>query len=90
MEKYKNVYTDISCFPRYVDCLKGMDLLSASKKIYESSGVVRERLMFGTDYVLSLFFVDSLKDYFNNFAGAFSEDQMQRLMYENPAGFMGL
>ncbi|RCX19264.1 amidohydrolase family protein [Anaerobacterium chartisolvens] len=80
MKTYKNVYADISC---YTDT---KSLLEA-KSYWDNEEIVKERLMFGTDYVMTELNVE-LNKYFQNFLNIFGNKDMDTLMLTNPNKFL--
>ena len=81
MEMYDNVYADLS--------------YSVEKTITDTIGywksrpIVQERLLFGTDYPMTIF-LGSLENYYDNFFKRFDENQINKLMVTNPQSFLNL
>ncbi len=77
MEQFDNVYTDISFCP-------GEKMLDAIDKIIARHDVVKDRLMFGTDFVMIMMHRCGLKNYFNRYTGINPD-----MITTNPKAFLG-
>ncbi|HOZ71700.1 MAG TPA: amidohydrolase family protein [Spirochaetales bacterium] len=88
MERYPGVYADTAfngCEPAYWDRL---DRFVASLPA-ATSEIVRSRLLFGTDFVISLTKTRSYLDYVTDFASSSLDDGLKRaMMTVNPAAFL--
>ena len=82
MPRYPNVYADLAC---YTD--RG-ELLQA-RQVWNNNAIVRDRLLFGTDFVVSsLTKVLSLEGYFEAFQEVFGPADLERLMTVNTRTFL--
>jgi len=77
MKRFENVYSDVSFCP--CDSMK-----HAIETIMEREPVVRERLMFGTDYVMIMLLKCGLSNYFNHYKGINPD-----MLTTNPRKFLG-
>jgi C1A family cysteine protease/predicted TIM-barrel fold metal-dependent hydrolase len=77
-----NVFTDLAC---YTDSTK----LSEVETMLNNYPILKERLMFGTDFdvMLTTSFID-LKEYFEHFKTIFSEDEMDAMSRDVPRLFL--
>jgi len=82
MKKHKDVYTDISAYSARAD-------LDKFRKVYDAEEIVRERVMFGTDYDIITVGGTLLEDYFRMFSEVFSEAELNRMRTAVPAQFFG-
>jgi predicted TIM-barrel fold metal-dependent hydrolase len=80
MKDFSNVYADISYCP---DPL----IVQQVEKIVSHHSIVKDRLMFGTDFVMIMkdFELGGLKKYFNHFTEIYPE-----MLADNPRRFLGL
>ncbi|HOI17093.1 MAG TPA: amidohydrolase family protein [Geobacteraceae bacterium] len=77
-----NVFTDLAC---YTDD----GTLSTVKKMLSDNKVLRERLMFGTDFdVMLTTDLINLQKYFKQFKSAFTEDEMDAMSRDVPRSFL--
>lgn len=84
---YPNVYTDFSCNAfddKYYNCL--------SKIIdkHPDSNKLKERVLFGTDFMINLMWTDSYNEYLNIFTKTrhFSDDEKKYFCLRNPERFL--
>jgi C1A family cysteine protease/predicted TIM-barrel fold metal-dependent hydrolase len=82
MTRYPNVHADLAC---YTDA----DELAEARQIWNRGGIIRDRLLFGTDFVVSsLTRVLSLEEYFTAFQETFGEADLATLMTANTRKFL--
>ncbi len=82
MTRYPNVHADLACFTDRGELLQ-------ARRLWSESAVVRDRLLFGTDFVVSsLTKVLSLKGFFQAFAEVFGPADLERLMAVNTRKFL--
>lgn len=86
LKKYKNVYTDVSCYTQKEKLINLKDRFNEHK-------ILKKKLMFGTDYVVMLLTnFNKLDEYFENFNPIknifFSEEVIKSIMYDNPRKFL--
>ena len=82
MTGYPNVYADLSC---YTDA----EERSEAWQLWSRGGIIRDRLLFGTDFVVSsLTKVLSLEGYFAAFRDLFGLDDLETLMAVNTRKFL--
>ncbi len=79
MIKYANVYTDLSCQTQE-------RMLQHIKKNYLH--LAPQKFLYGSDYYLNLFFIDSFQQYFANFLKVFDDTELERLTYQNAQAFL--
>lgn len=88
MRKYKNLYTDLSCFTsKYeLELVKNKFL---DQKLSDTESVV-ERVMYGSDFFLNLFFIDTIESYYKNFfsENVFTRDELNKFCINNPKKFL--
>ena len=79
-----NVFTDLACYTNQNELLN-------VKTMLEENQVLRDRLMFGTDYDVMLF-IDfiNLQKYFEQFKTIFSDDEMDAMSREAPRLFLNM
>lgn len=87
--KYDNVYTDFSC------CAFGDKFYKyLSRKIQRYGDAERSklesRIMFGTDFMINLLYINSYSKYINIFSnvGLLSGEQKHKFCHTNPAAFL--
>jgi predicted TIM-barrel fold metal-dependent hydrolase len=82
MPLYSNVYADLACYTDAKD-------RSEAWRIWSRGGIIRDRLLFGTDFVVSpLTQVLSLKGYFTAFKNILGPADLETLMTVNPRKFL--
>ena len=82
MTRYPNVYTDLAC---YTDD----QARSQAKQVWDAGGIIRDRLLFGTDFVVSsLTEILSLEGYFKAFQETFGPADLNILMTVNTRRFL--
>lgn len=101
IQKYPNIYTDISCHlynKRFCNYLK--HLFDIYEKEKNDPGLkeikdLKDRILFGTDYIVSLFEIQSYKAYYENFfkhSPFCKENQknefIKKITEDNPARFL--
>jgi hypothetical protein len=83
MTKYPFVYSDLSCHTNISD-------LNRFKKKYWNIDIVRQRIIYGSDYAV-FYFTDlgvDLEDYINNFKTVFTESELDNMMSVLPEIFL--
>jgi Predicted metal-dependent hydrolase of the TIM-barrel fold len=84
MNKYDNVYSDLSCYTDIKD-------LKAAKNFWDENPKLKSRLMFGSDFDVMYFTGEiTMASYFANFEKFFSASDLKLLMNDNPIKFLGL
>jgi predicted TIM-barrel fold metal-dependent hydrolase len=82
MTRYPNVFADLACYTDARD-------RSEAWRIWSDNAIVRDRLLFGTDFVVSsLTKVLSLEGYFEAFQEVFGPADLERLMTVNTRKFL--
>jgi C1A family cysteine protease/predicted TIM-barrel fold metal-dependent hydrolase len=82
MTNYPNVYADLACYTDDKD-------RSEARRIWSRGGIIRERLLFGTDFVVSsLTKTQSLEGYFAAFRKLFGPADLETLMTVNTRKFL--
>jgi|GEM_PF-35652 len=82
MSGYPNVYADLACYTESKE-------REEAWKIWSQGGIVRERLLFGTDFVVSsLTKILSLEGYFSAFQELFGPADLESLMKVNTRKFL--
>ena len=79
MLQYGNLYSDLSCQTEE-------EMLRHIKKNYLH--LAPHKFLYGSDYYLNLFFIDSFQQYFANFLKVFSDAELEQLMFFNPQKFL--
>ena len=84
MNKYDNVYSDLSCYTDIKD-------LKAAKNFWDKNPKLKSRLMFGSDFDVMYFTGKiTMASYFADFESIFSAGELKLLMNDNPTKFLGL
>ncbi len=86
MNKYSNVYTDLSCM---VD----KNLLKEIKTEYfDTQDPVIKKIMYGSDFFLNMLNKIEFSDYYKHFVepGVFSDQQMKNMAHDIPKKFLGI
>jgi predicted TIM-barrel fold metal-dependent hydrolase len=82
MSCYPNLYADLACYTDVTDRSKVW-------RIWSRGGIIRDRLLFGTDFVVSsLTKALSLEGYFAAFQDLFGPDDLEILMKANTRKFL--
>jgi len=81
MHKYPTLYTDISCISNETN-------LKKIKKIFDENPFISNRILYGSDYFLDMFFNDSFTQYYNRITGIFGEAAFHQISVINPQNFM--
>ncbi len=83
MDNYKNVFTDLSCYTK-------IDRIKSFKSDYWDKQIIRDRVMFGTDFNVFYFTKvgSNLDDYYKNFNHVFNIDELGQLKSMNPLRFL--
>lgn len=84
MRKYKNVYSDLSCYTQREDILK-------IKELFGNDSSFKKKILYGSDFDVMSFTDDdiSLKQYCLNFSDIFPED-IDNMRYRNAIKFLNL
>lgn len=85
MNKYPNVYSDLSCYTGDHD-------LAVFRKGYWDIDIVRERTIYGSDFDV-FYFTETgmdINEYIQSFKDVFTEDDMNNMMATVPPKFLGL
>lgn len=84
MRPYRYVYTDISCYTEKKD----FDYI---KEIIKSYPFVEERLMYGTDYTMTLLFNCTPQEFYKNVSTLeFLKNIFEKITVTNPAEFLDI
>lgn len=81
MKIYPNLYTDVSC-------MSDPDTLKSVKVIFDTNPDIEDKILYGSDYFLDMFFNDSFDQYLNRMKEAFGDAMFDKLSIENPMLFM--
>ncbi len=84
MERYKNVYSDLSCYTSREELQKMIDL-------FGDHSTFKERIMYGSDFDV-MYFTDksvSLEQYCRNFSELFPKE-IENMRYRNVINFLNL
>jgi predicted TIM-barrel fold metal-dependent hydrolase len=81
MQKYPELYTDISC-------ISNENNLKKIKTIFDENPAISDRILYGSDYFLDMFFNDSFNQYFKRITGIFGREAFHRISVVNPQMFM--
>jgi predicted TIM-barrel fold metal-dependent hydrolase len=81
MKTYPNLYTDVSC-------MSNLDTLKSVKAIFNTHLDIQDKILYGSDYFLDLFFNDSFDQYLSRMKKAFGNAMFDKLSSENPLLFM--
>jgi predicted TIM-barrel fold metal-dependent hydrolase len=82
MTRYPNVYADLAC---YTDAGERSEV----RRMWSQGGIIRDRLLFGTDFVVSsLTKALSLEGYFSAFRELFDSADMETLITVNTRKFL--
>jgi predicted TIM-barrel fold metal-dependent hydrolase len=79
--KYPNLYTDLSCQTEEA-------MLGYIKKVYFTSPQLRRKFLYGSDFYLNMFFIDTFKEYYANFLRIFRSDEFEQIARINPKKFL--
>lgn len=85
MKQYPNLYTDFSCVAENAT-------LDAMYKTYYSKAEpsIKSRFLYGSDFYLNMLFIDTMKQYVNQFEKIFSAAEMKEIAETNPRRFLGI
>lgn len=87
MEKYPNVYTDISCYVAEASAKE-------AKEYFDANKVIQERMMFGSDFNITAAVGTWLEDYMKLWkqegGTVFNAQEMEKLSQVNTANFLNL
>ena len=84
MNKYDNLYTDLSCYTDY-------EKLKTIKTEYfcKASNEIKKRFLYGSDFSLNITKI-SMKNYLRNFHNVFNDEEFELLASTNNTEFLGL
>jgi predicted TIM-barrel fold metal-dependent hydrolase len=85
MGTFRNLYTDFSRYTSIAD-------LTYLKETYfcKASPEVKQKFLYGSDYYFDLLYIDSLKEYFDNFMTVFTADEFTIIAQTNAKRFLNL
>ncbi|MFQ5687482.1 MAG: amidohydrolase family protein [Candidatus Scalindua sp.] len=87
MSKYPNVYADFSCLSLSEKECKHLENLLKEKE--DTNHELKDRILFGSDFLISLIWTDSYNEYLNNFIGTESlQSFKENLCSKNPEKFL--
>jgi predicted TIM-barrel fold metal-dependent hydrolase len=81
MKTYKNLYTDVSC-------ISDESELQRIKEIFLQNPKIQDKILYGSDFFLDLFFNDSFSQYKERMEVVFGEEIFDKLSLNNPDKFM--
>lgn len=81
MKTYANLYTDVSC-------MSTSDTLKSVKTIFDANQDIQDKILYGSDYFLDMFFNDSFDQYLKRMKKAFGANMFDKLSSANPMLFM--
>ncbi|MBN2437632.1 MAG: amidohydrolase family protein [Deltaproteobacteria bacterium] len=82
MTHYQNIFADLACYTQHGE-------LFQVRKVWSDNAIVRDRLLFGTDFVVSsLTKILSLEGYFEAFREVFGAADLHKLMTINTRTFL--
>lgn len=85
MHTYKNLYSD---FARYTSL---EDLIFMKETYFDKAcPEVKAKFLYGSDFYFDLLYIDSLKDYMNNFLKIFSSEDFTTIAQKNAMNFLNL
>ncbi len=82
MKVYPNLYTDVSCMSNFENLVR-------VKMIYNTNPDIQNKILYGSDYYLDMFFNDSFNQYLNRIKITFGDTIFDELSSTNPLSFMG-
>ncbi len=80
-QRFENVYTDLSCQTE-------RHMLYHIRRTYFRK--LSEKFLYGSDFYLNMFFINTFQEYFNNFLRVFTRNERKMLMWDNPRRFLFL
>ncbi|MGE0088564.1 MAG: amidohydrolase family protein [Bacteroidales bacterium] len=81
LKKYPNFYTDISC-------MSDVPTLQKVKEIYDNNPDIQDKILYGSDYFLDMFFNDSFVQYLNRIKDTLKKPMFDKISSENPSKYM--
>lgn len=88
MRDFPNVYTDLSCFYNHEE--QADYLVHIYEEVYKKlPDNIKKRVLYGSDYYMIALYNTDLRNYYNDFKKAFSDDFIQ-ISEINPKTFLGL
>ena len=85
--QYPNVYTDFSCIAAKEDYYKSLEELSGKQEDYDK---IKQRILFGSDFMINLIWSESYNHYLSNFSGTehISTEDKELFCSINPERFL--
>jgi predicted TIM-barrel fold metal-dependent hydrolase len=80
MKIYPNLYTDVSC-------MSDESIIQRVKTIYTNNPDISDRILYGSDYFLDMFFNESFDQYLNRIKGIFGPEIFDKISSDNPMKF---
>lgn len=81
MKDYPNVYTDVSC-------MSEQNTIESVKAVYNNNLGIRNKILYGSDYFLDMFFNDSFEQYFERMKAVLGNEIFDVFTIQNPKTFM--
>ena len=81
MHDFPTLHTDISCMSDEAN-------LNKVKTIFESDETIRDRILYGSDYFLEMFFNSSFDEYLGRIMDIFGPDAFYQISVDNPRKFI--
>lgn len=81
LKKYPNLYTDVSC-------MSDVTTLQSVKDIYDQNPDIQDKILYGSDFFLDMFFNDSFEQYLNRIQNTLKQPMFDKISSENPQKFM--
>lgn len=82
MERHPNVFTDLSCM------VKKKRLQDIKEEYFTETSLVKDRIMYGSDFYLSMLSKIKFEDYYRHFKEVFSEKQLNDMSIKIPEKFL--
>ncbi len=82
MEQYPKVYTDLSCM------VKKKRLQDIKDQYFTENSLIKDRIMYGSDFYLSMLNKIKFEDYYKHFKDVFSEKQLVDMSIKIPENFL--
>ncbi len=81
LKKYPNCYTDLSC-------MSDVPTIEAAKAIYNSNPDIQDKVLYGSDFFLDMFFNDSFEQYLQRMQKTLGAAMFDKISVENPKKYM--
>lgn len=87
---YPNFYVDLACWCNVEDTKEGYIGIQTFYDTYftNATDYIKNKILYGSDFYLDLMYVDSLKEYLDNFKKVFLEDEFKLISYTNARKFL--